>query len=43
MKKFLLFSVAATLICSLSFATIRRVGFFGPAVSGVDYGHKARW
>jgi hypothetical protein len=37
MKKFFLLSVAATLICSLSFATIRRVGFFGPAVSGVDY------
>ncbi len=37
MKKFLLLSVAATLISSLSFATIRRVGFFGPAVAGVDY------
>ncbi len=37
MKKFFLLSVAATLISSLSFATIRRVGFFGPAVSGVDY------
>ncbi len=37
MKKFFLLSVAATLICSLSFATIRRVGFFGPLVSGVDY------
>lgn len=36
-KKLFLLSIAATLICSLSFATIRRVGFFGPAVSGVDY------
>jgi len=37
MKKLFLLSVAAMFICSLSFATIRRVGFFGPAVSGVDY------
>ena len=37
MKKFFILSVAATLICSLSFATIRRVGYFGPGVSGVDY------
>jgi len=37
MKKFFLLSVAATLISSLSFATIRRVGYFGPAVAGVDY------
>jgi hypothetical protein len=37
MKKIFLFSLAATLICSLSFATIRRVGYFGSAVSGVDY------
>ena len=37
MKKLFLLSVAAIFICSLSFATIRRVGFFGPAVSGVDY------
>lgn len=37
MKKLILLSVAATLISSLSFATIRRVGFFGPVVSGVDY------
>ncbi|MEO7312025.1 MAG: hypothetical protein ABIX01_16605 [Chitinophagaceae bacterium] len=38
MKKFFLLSVAATLISSISFANIRRVGFFGPAVIGVDYG-----
>jgi len=37
MKKFLLLSVAATIICSISFATIRRVGYFGPALAGVDY------
>jgi len=37
MKKFFLLGVAATLISSLSFATIRRVGYFGPAVAGVDY------
>jgi len=37
MKKFFLLSVAAILICSMSHATIRRVGYFGPAVSGVDY------
>ena len=37
MKKFFLLIVAVLFIYSLSFATIRRVGFFGPAVSGVDY------
>jgi len=37
MKKFLLLSVAATLICSLSFATIRRVGYAGTSLSGVDF------
>jgi hypothetical protein len=37
MKKLFLLSVAATFISSLSFATIRRVGYFGPAVTGVDY------
>ena len=37
MKKIFFLSVAVTLICSLANATIRRVGFFGPSVSGVDY------
>ena len=37
MKKLLFLSVAATLISSLSFATIRRVGYGGIAVTGVDY------
>lgn len=37
MKKLLLLGVAATIFSSLSFAAIRRVGFFGPAVAGVDY------
>ena len=37
MKKFFLLIVAVLFIYSLSFATIRRVGFFGPALSGVDY------
>jgi hypothetical protein len=37
MKKNFLLSVVATFICSMSFAKILRVGFFGPAVSGVDY------
>lgn len=37
MKKALLFSVAATLICSLSLATIRRVGYAGLQLTGIDY------
>jgi len=37
MKKFLLLSVAATLICSMSFAKIFRVGYTGPQIAGVDY------
>ncbi len=37
MKKLFLLSVAATLISSLSFATIRRVGFSGPSVNGIDF------
>lgn len=37
MKKFLLLSVAATLISSLSFATIRRVGYAGTSLTGVDF------
>jgi len=37
MKKFFILSVAATLICSFSFATIRRVGYPGPQVTGTDY------
>jgi len=37
MKKFLLFSISALLFCDASFATIRRVGFFGPPISNVDY------
>ncbi|MES2648373.1 MAG: hypothetical protein V4717_15960 [Bacteroidota bacterium] len=37
MKKILLLSVAATLICSLSFATIRRVGYPGTFRANVDY------
>ena len=37
MKKVLLISVAATLICSLSFAKIRRAGYAGIQLSGVDF------
>ncbi len=37
MKKFFHLSVVATLICSLSHATIRRVQYWGNPVAGVDY------
>ncbi len=37
MKKLFILISATLLVNSLSFATIRRVGFFGPAVNGVDY------
>lgn len=37
MKKLFFLWVAATFINSLSFATIRRVGYKGPTISGVDY------
>lgn len=37
MKKLFLLSVAATLISSFSFASIRRVGYSGIPLTGVDY------
>lgn len=37
MKKLFLFSVAVTLLSSLSFATIRRVGYPGTPLANVDY------
>jgi hypothetical protein len=37
MKKFFLVALIFTFFCSLSFAAIRRVGFFGPFVANVDY------
>ncbi|MES2775446.1 MAG: hypothetical protein V4722_14825 [Bacteroidota bacterium] len=37
MKKLFLLSVAATLISSISFATIRRIQYWGVPVAGVDY------
>ncbi|MEO6454208.1 MAG: hypothetical protein ABIN97_09060 [Ginsengibacter sp.] len=36
-NKFFTLCIAALFISSISFATIRRVGFFGPAVANVDY------
>ncbi len=37
MKKLFLLYLAATLISSLSFANMLRVGYKGPSISGVDY------
>lgn len=37
MKKLLLLAITATLICSVSFANIRRIGYWGTAVPNVDY------
>ncbi len=37
MKKIFLFSVMATFVCSISFATIRRIGYSGLPLTGVDY------
>ena len=37
MKKLLLLSVAATLISSITLANVRRIGYWGNPVVGVDY------
>jgi len=37
MNKALLLCIAATFVCSISFATIRRVGYWGTAITNVDF------